>query len=119
MIEHGQLITLSDYSRFGTVVRPLATDHPARVVRVSRNLRGMLDYARVSPVACVITRGGETAGSGLLTVVYSNGCLSQAQFNSHAVMIDFVRNRRSWRGAEFRNLNGTVGYLTTPGIING
>lgn len=119
MIERDQLITLSDYSRFGTVIRPLATDNPARVIRVSRNLRGMLEYARVSPVACVITRKGETAGSGLLTVVYANGCLSQAQFNSHAIMIDFVRNRRSWRAAEFRHQNGTVGYLSKPGIING
>lgn len=119
MREYAAPITVSDYSRFGTIVRSMATDHPARVVRYSRNLRAMRDYARVSPVACVITRKGEIPGSGLLTVVYSDGCLSQANFNSHAIMLDFVRNRRSWRAAEFRHQAGNMGYLSKPGIIAG
>lgn len=102
-------------SHFGTIVRCMENT-PAMQ---SRNLRGMRDFARVSRVARVITRTGETPGSGVLTVVYRNGFSCNARFRSHAIMIDFVRNRRSWRDAEFRHLAGDVGYLTKPGIIAG
>lgn len=90
------------------------------VIRTSKNLRGMRDYARVSPVAKVTTQKDPANKTrGILTVEYADECTCRASFASHAVMIDFVRNRRTWRGAEFVHMDGEMGYLTKPGIIAG
>ena len=77
------------------------------ILRTSKNLRGMLDYARVSPVAFIVTsRDSSNNTRGVLRVTY-------------LIMIDFVRNRRSWRDAEHTMHNENAGYLTKPGIIGG
>lgn len=117
-MDYGKPITLSDFCQWGSTIRSLSTDHPARVLRVSRNLRGLRDYARTSPVACVITRrDSSNPHNGALTVVYKNGALGRAHFASYSIMVDFVRNRRTWRSAEFRFIDGDMGYLTKPGPI--
>ena len=92
------------------------------VIRRSRNLRGMRDYARTSPVVKIETRkrrGHENDPAGVMLVTYANGATSQAEFNSHAIMIDWIRDRRTWRGAETVHHDGDMGYLTKPGIIAG
>ncbi len=90
------------------------------IVRTSKNLRGMRDYARVSPVAKVETsRDPANNVRGVLRVTYSDGCYSIASFAGYHIMIDFVRNRRTWRNAEHILKNEDVGYLTKPGIIAG
>jgi len=89
-----------------------------KVIRTSRNLRGMRDYARVSSVVAVTTkRDPANKERGILKVRYQDGAYSVANFASHAIMIDFVRNRRSWRGATINHVDGDMGYLTKPGII--
>jgi hypothetical protein len=90
-----------------------------QIIRESKNLRGMLDYARVSPVVKIETiQTGICNGS--LRVIYADGAESRANFASYHVMIDFVRNRRSWRTAKWdKNGFPDVGYLTKPGIIAG
>lgn len=109
-----------ELSAYGTVVRSIAEDHSARILSYSRNLRSMRDYARRSPVVCVISRKDpENETRGVLHIVYANGAICRASFASHSIMIDFVRNRRSWRGAELRHLSGHMGYLTMPGYIAG
>lgn len=103
---------------FGTKV----IDKTGTTVLTSKNLRGMRDYARVSPVVAVHCRkrkAHDKDPAGLLTVHYKDGCTSSAVFNSHAIMIDFVRNRRSWRSAVHVYHDGDMGYLTRPGIIAG
>lgn len=93
-----------------------------RVVSQSKNLRGMRDYARKSRVAKIETRKRNAHANdpaGILTVTYRDGARCVAVFNSHAIMIDFVRERRSWRGAEVIHTDGDMGYLTRPGIIAG
>jgi hypothetical protein len=90
------------------------------IIRSSRNLRGMRDYARVSPVAKIETsRDSSNNVRGVLRVTYANGCYSIASFGSYHIMIDFVRNRRSWRSAKHILKNENIGYLTKPGIIVG
>ena len=93
------------------------------VIRRSRNLRAMRDYARVSPVVKVETRkrgAHQKDPAGVMLVTYADGATSQAEFNSHSIMIDFVRNRRTWRyGVEFVHHDGDMGYLTKPGTIAG
>jgi len=90
------------------------------VIRTSKNLRGMRDYARVSPVVKVITgTDPENKTRGILLVEYEDGAECRASFASFHIMIDFVRDRRSWRGATINHLNGDMGYLTKPGIIAG
>jgi hypothetical protein len=93
-----------------------------RIVSRSRNLRGMRDYARVSPVVRVECRKRNAHPKdpgGVISVEYTDGATCTADFASYHVMVDFVRNRRSWRGADVRYLDGNVGYLTSPGIIAG
>lgn len=90
------------------------------IVRRSKNLRGMREYARVSPVVKVETkRDPANTVRGVLKVTYMDGCTSIASFSSFHIMIDFVRNRRTWRNAEFLHADGEIGYLTKPGIIAG
>lgn len=90
------------------------------ILRTSKNLRGMRDYARVSPVAKIETmRDRANTARGVLRVTYSNGCYSIASFASYHIMIDFVRNRRTWRGAVHTMHNENMGYLTKPGTIAG
>ena len=87
------------------------------VIRTSRNLRAMRDYARVSPVRSVrLEKDG--ACRGLLWVSYVDGCRSGASFASYHIMVDWVRARRSWRGAII-TMPENMGYLTKPGIIAG
>ncbi len=91
-----------------------------QVIRKSRNLRAMRDYARVSPVVAVITdKDPGNAVRGVLLVEYADGAESRASFASHSIMIDWVRNRRTWRGARINHLGGDMGYLTKPGRIAG
>lgn len=89
-----------------------------QIIRTSRNLRGLLDYARVSPVvrleSCPI---GST--SGTVRVFFADGAESRANFRSYHIMIDWLRARRSWRSAEHIMQGPDVGYLTKPGIIAG
>lgn len=120
-------VNLADFMARGTVIRAMATDTPMQVVRYSKNLRGLRDHARVSRVACVIAQrdqSHEHRGShprGVLHVVYRDGSIGRASFASYSIMIDWIRNRRSWRqwGAVFRILDEDIGYLTRPGIIAG
>jgi hypothetical protein len=89
------------------------------VIRQSRNLRGMVDYARVSPVVEVLAvKDPRNSYRGLLTVTYANGATSSASFACYHVMVDWVRNRRTWRDASF-SIEENMGYLTKPGIIAG
>lgn len=90
------------------------------IIRRSRNLRGMLDYARTSLVAAVETmRDPANNTRGILAVTYADGATCRASFASFNIMIDFVRNRRTWRGAKITHKDGNEGYLTIPGVIAG
>lgn len=98
---------------FGTIIIK-----EGRIIRQSQNLRGMLDYARVSPVVQIEScRLGKV--SGALRVIYKDGAESSATFRSYHIMIDFIRDRRSWRTALHIMQNENIGYLTKPGIIAG
>lgn len=90
------------------------------VIRTSKNLRGMRDYALTSPVKHVLTyRDPAYPKRGILAVEYMDGAACKASFASFHIMIDFVRNRRSWRRAEIIFMDGDMGYFTKPGIIAG
>lgn len=89
-----------------------------QIISKSKNLRGILRYASVSPVARVeLTPQGNT--NGRLRIVYKDGATTSAHFASYHIMVDFVRNRRSWKGAEIVFYGDNMGYLTKPGIIAG
>ena len=89
-----------------------------QIIRTSRNLRGIIDYVRVSPVAriesCQIG-----AVCGTVRVIFKDGAESRANFRSYRIMIDWIRNRRSWRSAKHIMQGPDVGYLSKPGIIAG
>lgn len=90
-----------------------------KTIRTSKNLRGMLDYARVSPVTSVNAyRDPSNSERGLLDVTYFDGAQSRASFASYHVMVDWVRERRSWRNRGARvAFEENMGYLTKPGIV--
>lgn len=96
-----------------------------RIIRTSKNLRAMRAYARVSPVVRIescdigVMQPDGTRYSGTMRVIYADGAESRANFASYHVMIDWIRNRRTWRSAEHVMLGPDVGYLTKPGIIAG
>lgn len=92
------------------------------IVCQSRNLRCMRDYARRSPVARVECRKRNAHPkdpAGIISVEYADGATCTTDFASYNIMVDFVRGRRSWRGADIRYADGDVGYLTKPGVIAG
>ena len=89
-----------------------------QIIHRSKNLRGMLDYARISPVIrAELTPVGKV--NGRLRVIYADGASSSAHFASYHIAVDFVRNRRSWKKAEIFYYGGDMGYLTKPGVIAG
>lgn len=89
-----------------------------RIIRSSRNLRGLTDYARVSPVVRIEScRIGEV--SGTVRVFFKDGAESRANFRSYHIMMDWIRARRTWKTAEHVMHHEDMGYLTKPGIIAG
>lgn len=55
-----------------------------QIIRTSRNLRGLLDYARVSkPKRVELTLQGEK--NGRLRVIYSDGATSSTQFAGYHI----------------------------------
>lgn len=85
-----------------------------------KNLRGLLDYARVSPVAQVESRVDPlNSARGELKVTYADDAIGYATFASYHIMIDWIRNRRSWRGAKHVRQGPDMGYLTIPGTLVG
>jgi hypothetical protein len=92
------------------------------IIRTSRNLRGMRDYARVSPVVRIQSgqrMGHEKDPGGIVIVTYADGAECRADFASYHIMVDWLRNRRTWRGADHRMHGPNLGYLTKPGTIAG
>lgn len=68
-----------------------------RIVKTSRNLRGLLDYARVSPVARIeAIELPKEAGS--MRVIFDNGASTRANFESYKVMRAWIKSRKSWAG---------------------
>jgi len=96
----------------------ISIENNGQIIRKSKNLRGMLDYARVSPVKRIeLTPQGKV--NGRLRVIYNDGAVTSSNFANFHIMVDFVRNRRTWQNAELVNYGENMGYLTKPGIIAG
>ena len=67
--------------------------------RHSRNLRGLLDYARVSPVNRVDIRSKPPFRGAFLDVYYANGAVGYATFADHTVCRAWVLRRQWWNQA--------------------
>ncbi len=73
-----------------------------QVVSTSKNLRGMKDYAKTSPVHRVYAyRDKKLSCCGVLEVEYENGATCRAEFASYCVLLEWLYKRRSWRAAPF------------------
>lgn len=81
-------------------------DTDMRIVRTSRNLRGILDHARRTPVRQVNVCDAIDGGA-LITVFYSNGDHCTTDFASRSVCEQWVKSRRSW-GLVARDVTGGV-----------
>ncbi len=109
---------ISFYTSRDIVVKSASGD----VLRVSKNLRGMRDYARTSHPVRVELKKGDSGSTerGLLSLTYADGATCRASFASYHIMVDHVRKSRFMRGADvvFMPDSPDVGYLTRPGILN-
>jgi hypothetical protein len=73
-----------------------------RIIRKSKNLRGMRDYARIARVVRVFANPcPKNTYNGKLQVVYANGAVSCAHFADYTCMLEWLANRRSWRTAKW------------------
>lgn len=85
------------------------------VIRQSKNLRGIREYG----VPCKIELSPlEKRPNGVLQVTYTDGATARIDFASYHIMVDFVRNRRTWRQSEIVFNGPNIGYLTKPGVLN-
>lgn len=80
-------------------------DTDFRVVATSRNLRGLLTYARKSPVTRVDlyeNRPGATWGAQF-GVTFADGASSISDFAQFSILVNWVETRKKlskrWRGA--------------------
>lgn len=89
-----------------------------QIIKTSRNLRGIVDYARTSkPARIELTPQGKV--NGRLRVIFADGASTSAHFASYHIMVDWIRNRRSWDKNSIVFYGENMGYLTKPGIIGG
>lgn len=89
-------------------------DRGGQVIHRSRNLRGLRDYARRSPVVSVEARDTDGRAAELhaelsrtgeerpyrryeYLVTYRNGCTGRDFFADWRIAADFTANRRTWR----------------------
>lgn len=74
------------------------------LIHTSRNLRGILDHARRTPVTGAMVE--HTSGGAKLTVNYLDGSTGFANFADHKICHDWVLSRRSW-GLRKTEMNAT------------
>jgi len=96
----------------------VAIEKNGQIIRHSKNLRGIVDYARISkPLRVELTPINKS--NGRLRVIFADGASTSAHFASYHIMIDWVRNRRSWDKKNVFIYGDDIGYLTKPGLIGG
>jgi len=84
-----------------------------QIIRTSHNLRAMLDYATMSAVKRIESIDLPDEGNGLrgtVRVIYSDGAESRAIFERYHIMIDWIRKRRSWKGAQHVMQGPDIGF---------
>ena len=79
------------------------------VVAKSRNLRGLLTYARKSPVKHVYLRR-MAYGYGGLFIEFENGATCKTEFASFTVCRNWLESRRSWQLGLNKERSGDVEY---------
>lgn len=75
-----------------------------QIVSRSRNLRGIMEYARVNPVILMhIVK--ESDGSGILSIIFYNGAEVNTKFADYNVLKQWAANRLTYNanfhGADF------------------
>lgn len=90
-----------------------------RAIRRSRNLRGVLDYARdVSSVQSVVIACDHKAGNYPLVFRFFDGSTCEATFADWRVAAAFLLARRSWRFGDWRDAAACDGVRHGP-IVSG
>lgn len=75
---------------------PIEITKAGAIVARSRNLRGILSYARKSPVATVSVSSYSPVRCAHVYVQFDDGAECRTQFSSYTVAVQWVRARRSW-----------------------
>jgi len=71
-------------------------DSDGSVIRRSRNLRGILDHARVQGVEYVRVDRDLRDGGAIVKVGFWDRATARTKFASYQVAVEFVKARRSW-----------------------
>lgn len=89
------------------------------VIRRSRNLRGVLDYARVSPVESVSITARHVPGDSSyhLAFRFDDGSTCTAAFAAWRVAADWLLARRSWRYGDWRDAEACRAYHSGPLVL--
>lgn len=67
-----------------------------KVEAYSRNLRGILDYARRNSVRRVKVEFGNITRRAFYTVEFFNGATCKGEFAEYGICVDWFKSRRSW-----------------------
>jgi len=70
-------------------------DASGKVIHRSRNLRGILDYARHTWIEEAVAQPAQE-GKGILSVTFGDGCTCMTEFADFTVLCWWLRCRRSW-----------------------
>lgn len=68
-----------------------------RTVAKSRNLRGILDYARKSPVRKATVSCYNRERTGNVYILFEDGSECRTEFAGYIVAVEWIRARRSWQ----------------------
>ena len=77
---------------------------PWRVVSKSKNLRGILTYARKHGIKSAHTMR-TVGGYGWLSIYFADGAFCKAHFQSHSVLESWLAARRSWKLKKLQDTN--------------
>lgn len=81
-------------------------ERQGKTVSRSKNLRGILTYARNHGVHIAQAIPAKTDGKGVLAVKFRDGAEVATQFESYEVLRDWLRGRHSWTGTRWINGQG-------------
>jgi len=94
----------------------------SEVVAQSRNLRGLIEYARnKSDVKIVSCFPKDDDFPPRMAVSYDDGAHCIVEWRSYHIMVDWVRARRKWRESKalIQYHGADVGYFSYPGVVAG
>lgn len=94
-------------------------DSNDKMIHQSKNLRGVLTYARTHSISRIQITKFHTGAKGWLYVGFADGSWTHTTFQSFAILQHWVRTRKVFQGAPI-SIHGSVRGVVTrnhPGLL--